>query len=94
VHGSGGRGDRVPAGGSCAVQQHREGGCEQGRSDSDQADLPAGHAARDDDVDCRRQMLRHDGGPAATRRDPHGERGCPRSSSRMLYSVARINAGC
>jgi len=65
VHGSGGRGDRVPAGGSCAVQQHREGGCEQGRSDSDQADLPAGHAARDDDVDCRRQMLRHDGGPAA-----------------------------
>src|SRR5580692_2654050 len=77
VHGSGGRGDRVPAGGSCAVHQHRKGACEQGRPDSDQSDLPAEHAARDDDVDCRRQMLRHDGGPtAATRRDLHGECWC------------------
>ena len=54
MDGSGGRGDRLTAGGARPVQQHRCGGGEQRGSDGDQGDLPAGHAADDDGADLDR----------------------------------------
>src|SRR5215831_3919059 len=62
----------VPAGGPGPVQDYRDGGGQDRGAYGDEGDLPAGHAAGDDDL--RRGRWRH--GPAAAYgRHGVGERG-------------------
>ena len=83
VHGSGSRGDRLPAGGSSPVQEHRDSGGEQGSPDGDQGDLPAGHAGADH-VDSGHRDRRDGGSP---------DIGIPDISRWVRYRVRRRKGG-